>query len=91
VHITTWLGGMSEEHMAQVQGCIFVTSRKWWDFLSFDPRQGDDCQLYIETIYRDEKYLENLHRELVQFNLELNRMVDEVADRGRIQMQRLST
>jgi len=90
VHITTWLEGMPEEHMAQVQGCMFVTGRKWWDFLSFDPRQSEDCQLYIQTIYRDEKYLENLHTELVQFNLELNRMVDEVADRARMQMHRLS-
>lgn len=66
-----------------------ATGRKWWDFLSFDSRQDEECQLYIETIYRDEEYIANLHRELVQFNLELNRMVDEVADKARAQARRL--
>ena len=90
IHVRTWLEGMPEEHMPQVQGCMFVTGRKWWDFLSFDSRQDEECQLYIETIYRDEEYIANLHKELVQFNLELNRMVDEVADRARAQAHRLS-
>ncbi|WP_236370740.1 hypothetical protein [Pseudomonas salomonii] len=66
-----------------------VTGRKWWDFISFGSRQDEDCQLYIETIYRDENYIANLHKELVQFNLELNRMVDEVADKARAQAHRL--
>lgn len=89
IHVKTWLEGMPEEHMPQVQGCMFVTGRKWWDFLSFDPRQDEDCRLYIERIYRDEAYIERMHIELVQFNLELNRMVDEVADKARAQMERL--
>ncbi|MGY2173927.1 lambda exonuclease family protein [Pseudomonas azotoformans] len=89
IHVRTWLEGMPEEHMPQVQGCMFVTGRKWWDFLSFDSRQDEECQLYIETIYRDEDYIANLHKELVQFNLELNRMVDEVADKARAQAHRL--
>lgn len=59
IHVRTWLEGMPEEHMAQVQGCMFVTGRKWWDFLSFDSRQDEECQLYIETIYRDEEYIAN--------------------------------
>lgn len=89
IHVRTWLDGMPEEHMPQVQGCMFVTGRKWWDFLSFDSRQDEECQLYIETIQRDEVYIANLHKELVQFNLELNRMVDEVADKARAQAHRL--
>lgn len=89
IHIRTWLEGMPEEHIPQIQGCMFVTGRKWWDFISFDSRQDEECQLYIETIYRDEDYIANLHKELVQFNLELNRMVDEVADKARAQAHRL--
>lgn len=89
VHVRTWLEGMPEEHKPQVQGCMFVTGREWWDFLSFDPRQDEDCRLYIETIKRDEEYIAMLHQELVQFNLELGRMVDEVADKARAQAHRL--
>lgn len=90
VHVRTWLLGMPEEHKPQVQGCMLVTGREWWDFLSFDPRQDEECRLYIETIKRDEPYIAMLHKELVQFNLELNRMVEEVADRARAQAYRLS-
>ena len=54
-----------------------------------DSRQDEECQLYIETIHRDEDYIANLHKELVQFNLELNRVVDEVADKARAQAYRL--
>jgi len=75
--------------MPQVQGCMLVTGRKWWDFSPFDSRQDEECQLYVETIYRDEEYIANLLIELVQFNLELNLMVDEVADKARAQAHRL--
>lgn len=90
VHVRTWLEGMPEEHTWQVQGCMFVTGRKWWDFLSYDPRQNDQYKLYVERIERDEKFIEELHAGLVQFNLELNRMVDEVEYKAQLQAQRLS-
>lgn len=89
VHVRTWLEGMPEEHIPQVQGCMLVTGRKWWDFLSFDSRQDELCQLYIQTIQRDEAYIERLMAELMQFNLELNRMVDEVTDKATAQAKRL--
>ncbi|MCT9071225.1 YqaJ viral recombinase family protein [Cupriavidus gilardii] len=38
VHINTWLNGMPEEHMPQVQGNMLVTGRQWWDFISYDPQ-----------------------------------------------------
>jgi hypothetical protein len=32
-----WLlkGGLPPEHACQVQGCLYVTQRKWWDFVSY--------------------------------------------------------
>ena len=32
-----WLlaGVLPSDHAAQVQGCLFVTGRKWWDFVSY--------------------------------------------------------
>lgn len=34
-----WLraGGVPDEHKAQVHGCLIVTGRAWWDFLSYCP------------------------------------------------------
>jgi hypothetical protein len=34
---TLLTGVMPPEHIPQVQGCLWVTSRKWWDFVSFHP------------------------------------------------------
>lgn len=58
VHIGTWLDGMPADHVAQVQGNMMVTGRKWWDFVSFDPRQNTDYQIYIERIERDDEYID---------------------------------
>lgn len=32
-----WLlaGGLPSDHACQVQGCLYVTGRKWWDFVSY--------------------------------------------------------
>jgi hypothetical protein len=35
VHIETLLGGMPADHMAQVQGQMWITGRQWCDFVSF--------------------------------------------------------
>lgn len=34
-----WLraGGLPDEHKPQVHGCLIVTGRAWWDFLSYCP------------------------------------------------------
>jgi len=45
VHIETLLNGMPKEHMAQIQGTLWITGRSWWDFVSFDPRLPAHLQL----------------------------------------------
>jgi hypothetical protein len=30
-------GGCPQEYVHQVQGCLYVTARKWWDFVSYYP------------------------------------------------------
>ncbi len=67
VHIETWLLGMPADHVAQVQGSMFVTVRKAWWFTSYDPRQAERFRLYIERIQRDEKYIADLAGALLQF------------------------
>lgn len=60
VHIATLRDGMPEEHIAQVQGEMFVTGRAWSDFVSFDPRMPEHLRLYRQRIKRDEAYIEQL-------------------------------
>lgn len=55
-----WLlsGKLPKEHKAQVQGCMWVCNRQWWDFASYDPRI--DRELFIVRVKRDEEYIERL-------------------------------
>lgn len=83
VHIETWLNGMPDEHLHQVQGCMFVTGRKWWEFVSFDPRMASRFQLYRQRIPRDDDYINGiLLPGLLQFNAEVEQMIAELNRRA---------
>lgn len=81
VHIETLQKGMPKEHMAQVQGCMWLSGRKWWDFVSYDPRLPDDLQLYVERIHRDEKYISNLEESVTAFLQEVEDTVNQLKNR----------
>lgn len=56
-HIETLrLGDMPSKHIPQVQGCMWITRREWWDFVSYHP----DMQTLIVRIERDDAYIETL-------------------------------
>lgn len=78
VHVQTWLEGMPSDHIPQVQGCMAVTGRKWWDFTSYDPRQSERFRLYVQRIHRDEAYISTMLAELIQFNAEAMAMQKEL-------------
>lgn len=67
VHLATIRNGMPEEHKAQVQGCMWVTGRKAWHFVSFDPRMPEHLRLYRELVPRDDKFIEHLEAEILKF------------------------
>lgn len=79
VHLETWLNGMPDDHMAQVQGQMWLTGREWLDFVSFDPRMPADLQLYTQRIKGDPEYHARLEREIIAFSAE----VDEIVGRLR--------
>lgn len=71
IHLITWREGMPEEHKAQVQGCMWVTGRKRWHFVSFDPRMPEHLRLYHQIIERDEKFIQHLETEIIKFLAEV--------------------
>lgn len=76
VHINTWLSGMPEDHIPQVQGCMFVTGRGWWEFVSYDPRVAERFRLYHQRIERDNDFIgKKLIPELLRFEEEVNAMI----------------
>jgi len=49
-------GKLPAKYVAQVQGCMWVCERQWWDFMSYHP----DMDPLIIRIDRDEEYIESL-------------------------------
>ncbi len=80
-HIYTLLKGMPLEHVAQVQGLMWLTGREWWDFQSYDPRLPEPLCRYVQRIPRDEKYIEAMEAEIIAFSAEVAAMTKELDDR----------
>ena len=77
-HISTVISGeMPKEHMAQVQGNMLVNGRKWWEFVSYDPRIDGKGRIFITRIERDEEYIEKLQIKLTAFLVEMKRILKE--------------
>lgn len=62
------------EHRAQVQGCIWIAEREWWDFVSYCP----GLPLLVVREHRDEEYIAKLAAAVDEFNDELAHMVERV-------------
>ena len=77
-HIDTLLKGMSPDHMPQVQGNLWISGRKWADFISYDPRMPERMQLYVQRVRRDEKYIENLEKEVRRFLAEVDQVIADL-------------
>ena len=50
---------MPTAHIPQIQGNIWVSGRKWWDFISYDP-WGQFKPFYCKRIERDDNYINNI-------------------------------
>jgi hypothetical protein len=43
-------GDVTTKYIPQIQGCLWITGREWWDFMSYHPAMED----LIVRVYRDE-------------------------------------
>lgn len=66
------------EYVAQVQGCIWISDREWWDFVSFWPK----LPMLKVRVYRDETYIKTMSDEIDRFNDELAEMVERIRSYG---------
>lgn len=86
VHLTTWRHGMPEGHLPQVQGQMWVLDLDWVDFCSYDPRMQGDAEhlrLYRQRIERDDKYIAEMEKAVLDFLAEVQVEVDEFLKMGR--------
>lgn len=69
-----WLGDDWSKYTDQVQGCLWLTGRKWWDFCMYCPAlTPTGKQLWRRRVERDEAYIEALEADLLEFKT----LVDE--------------
>lgn len=64
-------GEMPPEHKAQVQGCMWIAEREWWDFAAYWPK----LPLFTKRIIRDDTYIRSIADAVDQFNDELDATV----------------
>ena len=49
-------GKVPTKYIPQIQGCLWITEREWWDFMSYHPSMED----LIVRVYRDEAYIKKM-------------------------------
>ena len=79
-HIETMLTDECE-YTAQIQGLLWITGRKWCDYVSFDPEMPEGLQLYVRRIVRDDEYIAALSDEIKNELAEVSYMVSQLNER----------
>jgi putative phage-type endonuclease len=67
-----------KNYYAQMQGQMWITGRQWCDFVSYDPRLNDRLAFTVQHILRDDKFIEELEREVRLFIQEVEQMILEL-------------
>lgn len=53
------------QYMAQIQACMYVLDRSWWDFISYAP----GLPLFVKRVDRDEAWTESIRQACENFQL----------------------
>lgn len=67
-------GEVPPAHVAQVQGSMWVTRRRWWDVTIYWP----GMPTFIKRVPRDEAYIQKLATEVDKFIVELDETVAQL-------------
>lgn len=88
-HLKTLLeDAVPEEHLPQVYWNLACAgpSRRWWDFVSYDPRFIDpELRLFVKRVARDDKAIAALEAEAVSFLEEVDGKLADVRGRYRLE------
>lgn len=68
--------GEPSTYTAQIQGCMWVTGRDWWDFASYHPDFPENARLIVRRIKRDSDYIVKLEQAVKSF---IKEVAEEVA------------
>jgi len=82
VHLETLLTGLPPEHIEQIQGGLWVTDRKWWDFVSYHPDFQADLRIYIQRVERDDEYIARLAEACMQMEADVQSIIEQLTRRA---------
>jgi len=66
------------EHVAQIQGTLWVTGRSYWDIVIYWP----GIPLFVKRVFRDDAYIKTLAEEVARFNADLAAVVAQIQQMG---------
>lgn len=66
VHLERFISGVPDEYRPQIQGCMWVTGRAWWDFVSYDPRMPESHRFLRIRVLRDDAFIANLQAAVLE-------------------------
>jgi putative phage-type endonuclease len=73
-----WDEVVPSEYRKQIQMQLWVTRRKWCDFVSYDPRLPPKNQLFITRCERDDKLIATMQEEVDVFLGEIQAIIDKL-------------
>lgn len=74
-------GGYPSEHMAQIQGSLWLTGREWWDYCSYSHDMPDNLKTYIYRVTPDASYILQLEAAVRVFLRDVDVMVKRLLAR----------
>lgn len=82
VHLATLLNGLPAEHVEQIQGGLWVTARRWWDFVSFHPDFPPEHRLYVQRVERDDEFIARLEDACLALEADVCGILEQIARRA---------
>lgn len=73
-HYSLIQGDLKEVPKNQIQMCLLLSDRKWWDFVSFNPNFSKP--LFIHRLYPDLEYFEKLKTGFIEGNKIIKQCID---------------
>jgi putative phage-type endonuclease len=67
-----------ERYWLQMMWQMACTGRQWCDFVSFDPSQKENMQLFIKRVHRDNKVINKLENDIKEFLDEVHVTVERL-------------
>ena len=81
VHLERFMAGVPEEYIPQIQGCMWVTNRARWNFVSYDPRMPESHRILVIEVKRDDEFCKRLEDAVIKAEEEAKALIEQLTTR----------